>query len=339
MESGMDIFNLNEELFLDKKQAEGLGIDFYKPYPENGRDGTYSSLIRFLPNIADLKQSKIHKYYVYLTDPVSGDSFAVDCPSTVGKKSILKDLYWKLKNSKSASDQDLAPNFSRKEDYYSLIQVIKDINRPELEGKIILFKYGRKINEKIEAQIKPKYGKPSNPFDLMSGRIFSLEVRKVGEWNNYDQCSFVGEPTPIEINNRPMSTNAEDTQTIIEYLKSGPQNLTSFAFKEWDEETEERVNNVIRNTVRNEKMIEGIVSSVINSNISSSPSSIENIASSGVYSPMGNTPNQFYQDAKNLNAIDNQRTSTSDYNASNNKQEASSYQSSPSSLDDLYKDL
>ena len=120
------------------------------------------------------------------------------------KKSVLKDIFWKLKNSHSAADQELARGFSRKEDYYSLIQIVQDKNNPELEGKIMIFKFGRKLNDMLEAQLKPEYGDTCNPFDLFEGKLFSVHTRKVGEWNNYDLCSFVGDRGPIEINGKRM---------------------------------------------------------------------------------------------------------------------------------------
>lgn len=103
--SDFDIFNLDNESFVKqevKKDSDEEGL--YKPYPELGKDGIYKSLIRFLPNVANPKKSKVHQYYVWLKDPVDGKNFKALCPSTVGKKSILKDLFWKLKNSASAKD-------------------------------------------------------------------------------------------------------------------------------------------------------------------------------------------------------------------------------------------
>ena len=231
--SNLDIFNLDVESFVTKAKKEGsTDLEFYKPYPESGKDGVYKSLVRFVPNHVDPTKSKIHKYYVYLNDPVSGDSFSVDCPSTVGKKSVLKDIFWKLKNSHSAADQELAKSFSRKEDYYALVQIVQDKNNPELEGKVMIFKFGKKLNDMLEAQLKPEYGSPCNPFDLFEGKLFSIHSRKVGEWNNYDLCSFVGEKGSIEIEGRRMEKNQADMGTIMEYLKTGPKNLGSFEYKD-----------------------------------------------------------------------------------------------------------
>ena len=261
--SNLDIFNLDVDNFVTKtKTTESKESEFYKPYPESGKDGVYKSLIRFLPNVAEPSKSKIHKYYVYLTDPASGDSFSVDCPSTVGKKSILKDIFWKLKNSHSAADQELAKSFSRKEDYYALVQIVQDKNNPEIEGKIMIFKFGKKLNDMLEAQLKPEYGEPCNPFDLFSGKLFSVHSRKVGEWNNYDLCSFVGDKCAIEIDGRKMEKTPGDMKTITDYLEGGPKNLTSFDYKDWDDALTERVMGVIKNTVPDGRLVNEIMSGV-----------------------------------------------------------------------------
>lgn len=289
--SNLDIFNLDAEAFVTKaKKEQSEGIEFYKPYPENGKDGVYKSLIRFLPNHVDPTKSKIHKYYVYLTDPSSGDGFVADCPSTVGKKSILKDMFWKLKNSHSAADQELAKSFSRKEDYYSLIQIVQDKHNPELEGKIMIFKFGKKLNDMLEAQLKPEYGDPVNPFDLFEGKLFSVHTRKVGDWNNYDLCSFVGDRLPIEINGKKMQKNKQDMDSILEYLKTGPDNLTQFEYKDWDEAMTERVMNIIRNSVPDGRMVNEVLSGANTSSPSrSSNNSRPSTSSNSIYEEASHT--------------------------------------------------
>ena len=316
--SNLDIFNLDVDNFVTKsKKEDSRDLEFYKPYPENGKDGVYKSLIRFLPNHVDPAKSKIQKYYVYLNDPTTGDGFPVDCPSTVGKKSVLKDIFWKLKNSNSAADQDLARNFSRKEDYYSLIQIVQDKNNPELEGKIMTFKFGRKINDMLESQLKPEYGDPCNPYDLFEGKLFSIHSRKVGEWNNYDLCQFVGNNTPIEIDGKKMGKNKKDMDTILEYLKTGPDNLTNFEYKDWNENTTERVMNIIRNTVPDGRMVNEVMSGA---NVSSTPAPSTSRTADDIYNEVsstkvGNTP----QEEQPLKQPSSPETA--------------------SSLDDLYSDL
>jgi hypothetical protein len=254
-----DIFNLDNEAFVKKDAKREDDENLYKPYPELGKDGVYKSLIRFLPNLSNPKKSKIHQYYVWLKDPIDGSNFKALCPSTVGKKSILKDLFWKLKNSNSAKDQELSKNFSRKEDFYSLIQIVKDPNRPDLEGKIMIVKFGRKVNDFIEQQIKPEFGTPSNPYDLFEGRAFGLHVRKVGEWNNYDLCQFVGEKTPLLIEGVAVNRDEESRNRIVEYLKTGPQDLEKYDFREWTEDENDKIMKIVRNTIPDGRMVAEIL--------------------------------------------------------------------------------
>jgi hypothetical protein len=260
---------------------------------------------------------------VYLNDPVSGNGFAVDCPSTVGKKSILKDLFWKLKNSHSAADQELAKSFSRKEDFYSLVQIVQDKNNPDLEGKIMIFKFGKKINEMIEAQLQPEYGDACNPYDLFEGREFAISVRKVGEWNNYDLCSFVGERTPIKIEGSQMKKNQEDMNKILEYLKTGPRNLSSFDYKDWDDEVNDKVMAVIRNTVPEQRIVNEIVGAV-----SSAPSKPNPVQQPPVSTPSSSS--QMLEEVSNTK-VGGQTPKETSYEAPST--------SSSTSLDDLYADL
>ena len=318
--SNLDIFNLDAEAFVTKTAQQGGGkdLEFYKPYPEDGKDGVYKSLIRFVPNPVDPAKSKVHKYYVYLNDPVSGDGFSVDCPSTVGKKSILKDLFWKLKNSHSAADQELAKKFSRKEDFYSLIQIVQDKNKPELEGKVMIFKFGKKLNDMIEAQLQPEYGDPCNPYDLFEGREFAVSVRKVGEWNNYDLCSFVGEKTPIRFNGVGMKKNQDDMKTVLDYLNEGPKNLTSFDYKDWDDDVTDKVMTVIKNTVPEQRVINEIMGGVSTAKSTPAPAA-KQTSTSDLYSEVSQT--------KVSGHVEKPEAPT---------QSASS---SSSSLEDLYSDL
>lgn len=320
-----DIFNLDGDMFVTKNEGKSKDSDFYKPYPEDGKDGVYKALVRFLPNPQDPKKSKIHKYYVYLNDPRTGDGFSVDCPSTVGKKSILKDIFWKLKNSHSAADQELSKKFSRKEDYYSLIQVVADKNRPELEGKIMIFKYGKKLNDMIESQLKPEYGDPCNPFDLFDGKLFGIHVRKVGEWNNYDLCQFVGERCPISIEGKKMERNQNDMNSILEYLKTGPQNLLDFDYKEWNETLTEKVMEIIRTTVPDGRLVNEIMSGVNTSSSSSSNTS---------YNQSQTSANDFLSDVASPSKSAGSSKPNEDFLASPSKPS-----SSASSLEDLYADL
>jgi hypothetical protein len=198
-----------------------------------------------------------------------------------------------------------------------LIQIVQDKNRPETEGKIMIFKFGKKLNDMIEAQIKPEYGAPANPFDLFEGKLFSVHARKVGEWNNYDLCSFVGEKCSIEVEGKKMEKNQEDMDAIVEYLKTGPQNLASFDYKDWDNETTEKVMSIIRNTVPDGRLVNEIIAGAgLSTNSSDAAPATKS--------------NEFFAEASSTNV-----GSTSTKAQPN----TSSTPTPASSLDDLYADL
>ena len=321
MEENFDIFNLDNEAFVKQEVKRDEDEFLYKPYPELGKDGVYKSLVRFLPNITNPKKSKIHQYYVWLKDPVDGTNHKAICPSTVGKKSILKDLFWKLKNSASAKDQEISKAFSRKEDFYSLIQVVKDSNRPDLEGKIMIFKFGRKVNDMIEQQIKPEFGNPSNPYDLFEGKNFGLQVRKVGEWNNYDLCQFVGDKMALIIEGDAVEKTESGRDIVTKYLKTGPLDLDKYDYNDWSDEESDKIMRIIRNTIPDGRMVSEIIGSSADSKSTSSASvSVDDL----------------YEQASSRSTTSTENDSVDEAPAKSAK--PASKKSAPS-LDDLYNDL
>lgn len=255
-----DIFNLQPDSFINPTKAKTQS--FYQPQADEGREGVYKAVVRFLPFHKNPNKSKIQKYYVWINNTVDGEAFSVDCPSTVGKKSILKDTYWKLKNSQSASEQALAENFSRAENFYSLVQIVKDPNKPELEGKIMVFKFGKKINDKIEAQLKPLVGNPCNPYDLFEGKLFALHITKKQKWNNYDSCEFVGDKCALQLPGEasPIAKSKEDMAKVLNWLKEGSPELDKYEYKDWSDEVTEKVHRAIKNIIPDGRLVEQILS-------------------------------------------------------------------------------
>jgi hypothetical protein len=256
-----DIFNLQPDSFINPIKPKAQS--FYQPQADEGREGVYKAVVRFLPFHKNPNKSKIQKYYVWINNVVDGEAFSVDCPSTVGKKSILKDTYWKLKNSQSASEQALAENFSRAENFYSLVQVVKDPNKPELEGKVMVFKFGKKINDKIEAQLKPLVGNPCNPYDLFEGKLFALHITKKQKWNNYDSCEFVGDKCALQLpgESAPISKTKEDMGRVLSWLKENSPELDKYEYKDWTDEVTEKVHRAIKNIIPDGRLVEQILSS------------------------------------------------------------------------------
>jgi len=221
----------------------------YNPSSDKGQNGIYKSVIRFVAWWQDPNHSYNNKWGCWLVDPVTNRGRMVDCPSSVGKPSPLQDIFFKLRKSDSVNDQKKAEIFSRKQVYTAIIQVIKDDQNKEQEGKLLIWKFGKKIFEKYEAEKKPVLGEPHEAFDLFDGKAFALVITKVLDFNNYDQSKFIDKKIPLLIPNsegKLIPINEKTSrEEVFAFLKANSPDLTKYAYKEWDQETHDYVNQVI----------------------------------------------------------------------------------------------
>lgn len=274
MENLNDIFNLSLDDFKEPEKTGGSGRNTFKPEAKSGKDGVYKAVVRFLPWHKDVKKSVMKKWSSWMVNPATNEGKYIDCPSTIGQKSIIQDLFWKFKKSDSVAEQKLAETFSRRQRFASLVQILKDDNNPENVGKIMIWPYGVKIYNKLQAEMKPEFGKPHIPFDLFDGKPFFVHITQVAGYNNYDNCRFLDEKAPLTIDGVQMEKSPESLAKIKEFLESSPD-LGAYDYQEWDQQTEDFVNEVIRNTVPGGRMIESVEksnrSSVASAPVVSSP--------------------------------------------------------------------
>jgi len=118
--------------------------------------------------------------------------------TTLNKPDPVSEMNTKLWNSGIESNKDLVRKYKRRLSYFSNILVVKDPNRPENEGKVFLFKYGKKIFDKLNEAMHPQFAdeKAINPFDFWDGANFKLKIRQVEGYRNYDKSEF-DSSTPI----------------------------------------------------------------------------------------------------------------------------------------------
>ena len=107
----------------------------------------------------------------------------------------MNTAYW---NSGVESDKEIARRQKRKLQYFSNIYVVSDPANPENEGKVFLYRYGKKIFDKIMESLQPAFDDEVavNPFDFWKGANFKLKIRKVDGFWNYDKSEFE-KPTPL----------------------------------------------------------------------------------------------------------------------------------------------
>lgn len=245
MSDSFDIFNLGvEDVETHQAPTSSSSNEVYKPTADDGKDGTYKALVRFVPNPENPRNSLIQKYVHWMTNS-SGDGKLVDSPSTIGEKCPIADVFWKLRKSDSAVDRKASEKLKRRQQYYALIKIIKDPQNPELEGAYKVFKFGYKIKEKIDAELKPDFGEPTQVFDLFEGKNFELIITRQGDFNNYDKSKFSASKSAIVMGNAPAERNKETMTAIKTELDTAPL-LKGYDYQAWDEETRTFVNDVLR---------------------------------------------------------------------------------------------
>jgi hypothetical protein len=253
-----DIFNLSVS-DVETHEAKSTRTDvLYKPSADQGKDGTYKALIRFVPNPENPRNSLVKKYVHWLTD-ASGNGRLVDSPSSVGESCPIAEVFFKLRNSDSAVDRKMSEKLKRREQYYSLIKVIKDPQNPDLEGTYLIYKFGYKIKEKIDAELKPNFGEPTQVFDLFAGKNFELVITRQGEYNNYDTAKFSSSNSAIDLSGTPAERSKEGMAAIKEELDAAPS-LEPYQYKVWDGDARDFVNGILRQYLNPGDSLDSVVS-------------------------------------------------------------------------------
>lgn len=242
MANEFDIFSIGVN-DLDTGEEQKGGSNLYSPKPDQGQDGVYRSLIRFLPNLKNPRKPYIRKFVYWLEDQ-DGNGFYADSPSTVGEKCPVQDLFFKLRNSESAVDKKMSEDLKRREVYYALVQIVKDPQNRDLEGTTKIMKFGYKIKTKIDEELNPQFDEPTQIFDPFEGKNFELVISKKGGYPNYDSSKFQGTRSPMVLNGQPVSDSQESRKAIIEYLTAAPD-LNSFDYKSWTDDERNKILGVL----------------------------------------------------------------------------------------------
>ena len=157
---------------------------------EVDKSGNGYAVIRFLP-APDGEDLPFVKLYSHAFQGPGG-WYIENSLTTLGQKDPLGEYNRELWNSGNESDKDTVRKQKRKLSYYSNIYVVQDKANPENEGRVFLYKYGKKIFDKIMEAMQPEFEDetPINPFDFWQGANFKLKIKKVAGYWNYDSSEF-----------------------------------------------------------------------------------------------------------------------------------------------------
>jgi gp32 DNA binding protein like len=195
---------------------------------ERDKAGSASAIIRFLPPVNGDELPWVRKYSYGFQGP-SGKWYINDSPNTINLPDPVGDANRELYATKDPAKIEIAKSRKRRTEFISNVYIVKDPNHPENEGKVFLFKYGKKIHDMITTKAKPEFAEdtPVEVWDLDEGANFRLRIKTVDKYPNYDSSTF---DSPA-----PLSTDDALLQKVIDSMHS----LSSFhdpkLFKSYEE--------------------------------------------------------------------------------------------------------
>jgi hypothetical protein len=218
---------LNDEL--NKMQSGGAqqsGPDTRFWQPTVDKFGNGQAVLRFLPAPKDEDVPFVRIFSHGFKGP-SGSWYIENSRTTIGESDPVAELNGKLWNSGVEADKETARQQKRRLHFISNILVIKDPANPENEGKVFLFKYGKKIFDKLNDLMNPAFDdeEPVNPFDFWEGANFRLRIRQVEGYRNYDKSDF-SEPSPLSDDDAMLEKIWEKQYSLQEFID--PKNFKSY---------------------------------------------------------------------------------------------------------------
>ena len=232
---------------VEKTNSKGGGTDDRLWKPELDKTGNGYAVIRFLPapDGEDLPWAKMFSHA--FQGP--GGWYIENSLTTIGGKDPIGELNRELWNSGSDADKDIARKQKRKLSFYANIYVVSDKANPQNEGKVFLYKFGKKIFDKIMEAMQPEFDDetPINPFDFWEGANFKLKIRQVQGYWNYDSSEF-DRPGPL--------LNDDDALESIWKRQYSLASITAAdQFKSYDE-LKKRLDYVLGNKSTNRSPVE-----------------------------------------------------------------------------------
>ena len=208
--------------------------------PELDKTGNGYAVIRFLPAV-DGENMPWAKLWNHAFQGPTGQWYIENSLTTLNQNDLVSEMnsaYW---NSGIESDKEIARRQKRKLQYYSNIYVVSDPKHPENEGNVFLFRYGKKIFDKIMEAMQPAFEdeNPINPFDFWEGANFKLKIRKVDGFWNYDKSEFEA-PSALFDNDDDIEVVWKKQHALNEF--TAPTNFKSY------DELKTRLNMVLAGT-------------------------------------------------------------------------------------------
>lgn len=213
---------------LNSSDSNSKDDNFWKP--EVDKAGNGYAVLRFLPAPAVDGDDGLPWVKVFdhgFQGP--GGWYIENSLTTLGHKDPVSEYNSQLWNSGIEANKEVARKQKRRLSYICNVYVVEDSKNPQNEGKVFLYKFGKKIFDKINEAMNPQFEdeKAVNPFDLWSGANFKLKIRNVEGYRNYDKSEF-GAPGPLLEDDEQLEAIWKKEYSLKEFV--APEN-----FKTYDE--------------------------------------------------------------------------------------------------------
>ena len=220
---------LTREIDKLNQPAAGSSADerFWKP--ELDKSGNGYAVIRFLP-APDGEDMPWAKVWSHAFKGPGGQWYIENSLTTLGKDDPVGELNRELWNSGRDSDKEIARAQKRKLSYYSNIYVVQDPAHPENEGRVFLYKFGKKIFDKLVEAMQPAFAdeSPVDPFNFWKGADFKLKITRVAGFWNYDKSEFAETSTLGGFNDKELEAIWKEEHSLAAFTADDQ-------FKSYDE--------------------------------------------------------------------------------------------------------
>jgi len=216
--------DLNKIASNQQERKSGDDDRFWKP--EVDKAGNGYAVIRFLP-APEGEDMPFVRIWDHGFQGPTGQWYIENSLTTIGKNDPVGEYNSKLWNSGIESDKEVARKQKRRLHFLSNIYVVEDPANPANNGKVFLFKYGKKIFDKLNELMNPQFQDEEaiNPFDFWAGASFKLKIRNVEGYRNYDKSEF-SKPAPLLKDDEELEGIWKKEYSLQEFL--APSNFKSY---------------------------------------------------------------------------------------------------------------
>ena len=194
--------------------------------PTVDKAGNGYAVIRFLPGTED--SLPFVRYWDHGFKGPTGQWYIENSLTSIGQPDPVGELNSRLWNSGIESDKDRARTQKRRLHYVTNIYVVSDPSAPQNEGKVFLYKFGKKIFDKISDIMNPSFADetPVDPFDFWEGADFKLKIRNVEGYRNYDKSEFASAASLLNADEAQLEEVYGKLHDLSEF--TNPKNYKSY---------------------------------------------------------------------------------------------------------------